>query len=76
MVFGDLGTSPLYVFYNTFPNGVNDPEDVIGALSVIIYSLTLIPLIKYIFIVSRANDSGQGKYTMPINFLSLPQEIN
>ncbi|XP_056163465.1 potassium transporter 10-like isoform X1 [Syzygium oleosum] len=60
VVFGDLGTSPLYVFYNTFPNGVNDPEDVIGALSVIIYSLTLIPLIKYIFIVSRANDSGQG----------------
>ncbi|XP_039168572.1 potassium transporter 10 isoform X2 [Eucalyptus grandis] len=60
VVFGDLGTSPLYVFYNTFPNGVKDPEDVIGALSVIIYSLTLIPLIKYIFIVSRANDSGQG----------------
>lgn len=61
VVFGDLGTSPLYVFYNTFPRGVDDPEDVIGALSVIIYSLTLIPLIKYIFIVSRANDSGQGK---------------
>ncbi|XP_048131756.1 potassium transporter 10-like isoform X3 [Rhodamnia argentea] len=60
VVFGDLGTSPLYVFYNTFPRGVSDPEDVIGALSVIIYSLTLIPLIKYIFIVSRANDCGQG----------------
>lgn len=60
MVFGDLGTSPLYVFYNTFPRGIQDQEDVIGALSLIIYSLTLIPLIKYVYIVCRANDGGQG----------------
>ncbi|KAK1439378.1 hypothetical protein QVD17_05195 [Tagetes erecta] len=60
VVYGDLGTSPLYVFYNTFPKGIDDPEDVIGALSLIIYSLTLVPLIKYVFIVCRANDNGQG----------------
>ncbi|KAL2473956.1 Potassium transporter 10 [Forsythia ovata] len=60
VVYGDLGTSPLYVFYNTFPNGIDDTEDVIGALSLIIYSLTLIPLLKYVFIVCRANDNGQG----------------
>ncbi|CAA6658134.1 unnamed protein product [Spirodela intermedia] len=60
VVFGDLGTSPLYVFYNTFPEGVDDDEDVIGALSLIIYSLTLVPLLKYVFIVLRANDNGQG----------------
>ncbi|KAI5667452.1 hypothetical protein M9H77_17305 [Catharanthus roseus] len=60
VVYGDLGTSPLYVFYNTFPHGIQDPEDVIGALSLIIYSLTLIPLLKYVFIVCRANDNGQG----------------
>ncbi|KAJ3693523.1 hypothetical protein LUZ60_009003 [Juncus effusus] len=60
VVFGDLGTSPLYVFYNVFPDGVHDDEDIIGALSLIIYSLTLIPLIKYVFIVLRANDNGQG----------------
>ncbi|KAL2894412.1 Potassium transporter 10 [Bienertia sinuspersici] len=60
VVYGDLGTSPLYVFYNTFPRGVKHPDDVIGALSLIIYSLTLIPLLKYVFIVCRANDSGQG----------------
>ncbi|KAL3376653.1 hypothetical protein AABB24_003204 [Solanum stoloniferum] len=60
VVYGDLGTSPLYVFYNTFPHGIDDPEDVIGALSLIIYSLTLIPLLKYVFIVCRANDNGQG----------------
>lgn len=61
VVYGDLGTSPLYVFYNTFPRGVEDTEDIIGALSLIIYSLTLIPLLKYVFIVCRANDNGQGK---------------
>ncbi|CAJ1935742.1 unnamed protein product [Sphenostylis stenocarpa] len=60
VVYGDLGTSPLYVFYNTFPNGVKDQEDVIGALSLIIYSLTLVPLLKYVFVVLRANDNGQG----------------
>ncbi|XP_058072093.1 probable potassium transporter 11 isoform X1 [Magnolia sinica] len=61
IVYGDLGTSPLYVFYNTFPHGkIPDPEDVVGALSLIIYSLTLIPLLKYVFVVLRANDNGQG----------------
>ncbi|KAG2314242.1 hypothetical protein Bca52824_017364 [Brassica carinata] len=60
IVYGDLGTSPLYVFYNTFPDGIDDTEDVIGALSLIIYSLLLIPLIKYVFIVCKANDNGQG----------------
>ncbi|XP_043689187.1 probable potassium transporter 11 [Telopea speciosissima] len=60
VVYGDLGTSPLYVFYNTFPRGIKDPDDVIGALSLIIYSLTLVPLLKYVFVVLRANDNGQG----------------
>ncbi|CAN6166066.1 unnamed protein product [Urochloa humidicola] len=60
VVFGDLGTSPLYVFYNIFPHKIEDTEQIIGALSLIIYSLTLIPLVKYVFIVLRANDNGQG----------------
>ncbi|KAI4980003.1 hypothetical protein ZWY2020_016756 [Hordeum vulgare] len=37
VVFGDLGTSPLYVFYNIFPNEIEDTEKIIGALSLIIY---------------------------------------
>ncbi|KAM3277703.1 hypothetical protein ACQJBY_045545 [Aegilops geniculata] len=59
VVFGDLGTSPLYVFYNIFPEKIEDTEQIIGALSLIIYSLTLIPLVKYVFIVLRASDNGQ-----------------
>jgi len=69
VVYGDLGTSPLYVFYNTFPHGVDDPEKVIGALSLIIYSLTLVPLLKYVLIVLRANDNGQGIYCFPTFWL-------
>lgn len=59
-IYGDIGTSPLYVFYNTFPDGIDNREDIVGALSLIIYSLILIPLLKYVFIVCRANDNGQG----------------
>jgi KUP system potassium uptake protein len=67
VVFGDLGTSPLYVFYNIFPHGVDDDDDIIGALSLIIYTLTLIPLLKYVFVVLRANDNGQGNALDPNN---------
>jgi KUP system potassium uptake protein len=59
----------LYVFYNTFPSRIEDPEDVIGALSLIIYSLSLVPLLKYVFIVCRANDNGQGILLFPTKLL-------
>jgi KUP system potassium uptake protein len=55
------------MFYNIFPHGVDDDEDVIGALSLIIYTLTLIPLMKYVFVVLRANDNGQGKISHSCN---------
>ncbi|KAJ8479196.1 hypothetical protein OPV22_022923 [Ensete ventricosum] len=60
VVYGDIGTSPLYVFASTFSGRVPSKHDIVGALSLIIYSLTLLPLIKYVFIVLRANDNGEG----------------
>ncbi|GAB2301013.1 hypothetical protein Dimus_035049 [Dionaea muscipula] len=60
VVYGDIGTSPLYVYASTFPNGIKDKEDIIGVLSLIYYTLTLLPLVKYVFIVLRANDNGNG----------------
>ncbi|XP_043722073.1 potassium transporter 5-like isoform X1 [Telopea speciosissima] len=60
VVYGDIGTSPLYVFASTFTERVPTSDNIIGALSLIIYSLTLFPLIKYVFIVLRANDNGDG----------------
>ncbi|XP_058093520.1 potassium transporter 5-like [Magnolia sinica] len=60
VVYGDIGTSPLYVFSSTFSDRIPTHSDIIGALSLIIYSLTLFPLIKYVFIVLFANDNGDG----------------
>ncbi|KAL1337620.1 hypothetical protein HN51_032331 [Arachis hypogaea] len=60
VVFGDLGTSPLYVLPSTFANGIKDNEDLLGVLSLIYYTLTFLPMIKYIVIVLRANDNGEG----------------
>ncbi|TXG48998.1 hypothetical protein EZV62_024873 [Acer yangbiense] len=61
VVYGDIGTSPLYVFASTFTNGtIDNTDDVLGVLSLIIYTLVLVPLIKYVFIVLRANDNGDG----------------
>ncbi|XP_022983444.1 potassium transporter 5-like [Cucurbita maxima] len=60
VVYGDIGTSPLYVYAGIFPKGIKHQDDVLGAMSLIFYTLTLIPVIKYVFIVLRANDNGDG----------------
>lgn len=61
VVYGDLGTSPLYVMPGIFSDGIKHNDDVIAALSLIFYTITLLPLIKYVFIVLRATDHGEGK---------------
>ncbi|PQQ03056.1 potassium transporter 5 [Prunus yedoensis var. nudiflora] len=60
IVYGDIGTSPLYVFSSTFTKGINHNDDILGVLSLILYTLTLIPLMKYVFVVLQANDNGDG----------------
>ncbi|KAI9401020.1 hypothetical protein POPTR_001G069650v4 [Populus trichocarpa] len=60
IVYGDIGTSPLYVYASTFTEGINHDEDILGVLSLIIYTIVLVPMLKYVFIVLRANDNGDG----------------
>lgn len=60
VVYGDIGTSPLYVYSSTFTDGIKHKDDILGVLSLILYTITLLPLIKYVFIVLRANDNGDG----------------
>lgn len=61
VVYGDLGTSPLYVFTSVFSTApIKGDEDVLGALSLVMYTIALIPLAKYVFIVLKANDNGEG----------------
>jgi len=61
VVFGDVGTSPLYTFSVMFKKApINENEDILGALSLVLYTLILIPLVKYILVVLWANDNGEG----------------
>ncbi|XP_047066722.1 potassium transporter 20-like isoform X3 [Lolium rigidum] len=60
IIYGDVGTSPLYVYSSTFPNGIKNKDDLLGVLSLILYTLILIPMIKYVFIVLYADDNGDG----------------
>ncbi|KAK8522334.1 hypothetical protein V6N13_115308 [Hibiscus sabdariffa] len=60
VIYGDIGTSPLYVFASTFTGGIGHEDNLIAVLSLIIYSIILVPFFKYAFIVLRANDDGEG----------------
>ncbi|KAL8139978.1 hypothetical protein V2J09_005999 [Rumex salicifolius] len=63
VVYGDMGTSPLYVFTSAFTGKLSNhqnEEAVYGLLSLIFWTLTLIPLLKYVFIVLSADDNGEG----------------
>ncbi|KAK4721236.1 hypothetical protein R3W88_011469 [Solanum pinnatisectum] len=63
VVYGDLSTSPLYVYTSTFADDIKHSEtneEVYGVLSFIFWTLTLIPLLKYVFIVLKADDNGEG----------------
>ncbi|XP_076925915.1 potassium transporter 5-like [Bidens hawaiensis] len=60
VVYGDIGTSPLYVYSSTFTDGIKHPDDILGVLSLIFYTITIIPVLKYVVIVLRANDNGDG----------------
>ncbi len=63
VVYGDIGTSPLYALRECFFGSHSvpaQPENVLGVLSLIIYSLVLVISIKYIAIVMRADNDGEG----------------
>ncbi|KAK3164374.1 hypothetical protein QOZ80_1AG0016790 [Eleusine coracana subsp. coracana] len=63
VVYGDLSTSPLYVYKSTFSGSLRkyqDEETVFGVFSIVFWTLTLIPLLKYVFIVLGADDNGEG----------------
>ncbi|EPL3571826.1 potassium transporter Kup [Acinetobacter baumannii] len=63
VVFGDIGTSPLYALKESFhaAHGLGiQPENVLGFLSIIFWCLMLIISIKYVAIVMRADNNGEG----------------
>lgn len=65
VVYGDLSTSPLYVYKSIFVGKLHDyqtPETIFGAFSLIFWTITLIPLVKYVLIVLSADDNGEGMF--------------
>lgn len=63
VVYGDLSTSPLYVYKSIFIGKLQNhqnPDVIFGAFSLIFWSLTLIPLLKYVIVVLSADDNGEG----------------
>lgn len=63
VVYGDLSISPLYVYKSTFAEDIEHSdtnEEIYGVLSLVFWTLTLVPLLKYVFIVLRADDNGEG----------------
>src|ERR1700726_503042 len=62
VVFGDIGTSPLYAMSACFtgPGIAVTPEHVLGVLSLIFWSLILVILLKYVSVVLNADNKGEG----------------
>ncbi|PQQ05930.1 potassium transporter 2-like isoform X2 [Prunus yedoensis var. nudiflora] len=63
VVYGDLSISPLYVYKSAFAEDIQHSEtneEIYGVLSFVFWTLTLVPLFKYVFIVLRADDNGEG----------------
>jgi KUP system potassium uptake protein len=61
IVYGDIGTSPLYAFETGIDaTGAYDPQAVLGVLSLIFWSLMLSVTIKYVTVMMRADNQGEG----------------
>ena len=63
VVYGDIGTSPLYAFKESIAgeHGLGStPEAVFSVLSMIFWAITLVVTIKYVLLVLRADNDGEG----------------
>jgi KUP system potassium uptake protein len=74
IVFGDIGTSPVYTFRECFnpEHGLPlSPENVLGALSLIVWALILVVAVKNVSLIMRADNHGEGGI---LALLALAQE--
>ena len=64
VVFGDIGTSPLYAFREAVKQaaagGAIQPDMVLGAVSLALWALIAVVTVKYVFVLMRADNSGDG----------------
>ena len=60
IIYGDIGTSPLYVFNSIINGRLVDESLILGSLSCIIWTRTLITTVKYVMLILRADNNGEG----------------
>lgn len=60
IIYGDIGTSPLYVLNEIIKGRVISEELIVGSLSCIIWTLTLQTTVKYVILTLRADNKGEG----------------
>src|SRR5438094_6026405 len=62
VVYGDIGTSPLYAFKEVFGGGhvPITADNVLGVLSLFFWTLTVVVSIKYVVLIMRADNAGEG----------------
>jgi KUP system potassium uptake protein len=62
VVYGDIGTSPLYALKEVFHGGhvPVTPENILGVLSLIFWTITVIVSLKYVLLILRADNNGEG----------------
>ncbi|MES2775299.1 MAG: KUP/HAK/KT family potassium transporter [Bacteroidota bacterium] len=60
IIYGDIGTSPLYVFNSIITDQVITQDLILGSLSCIIWTMTLLTTVKYVILVLRADNKGEG----------------
>ncbi|WP_308131914.1 KUP/HAK/KT family potassium transporter [uncultured Flavobacterium sp.] len=60
IIFGDIGTSPLYVLNAIVGSDPINSRDIVGAISAIFWTLTLQTTVKYVIITLRADNKGEG----------------
>ena len=78
VVFGDIGTSPLYTVKECFSEftGLKPvPEDVLGILSLITWALIIVVTLKYVVVVMRADNRGEGGVLALMALVSRRSEI-
>ena len=63
VVYGDIGTSPLYTIQVIFSEATGIPlnqSNIIGAISAVFWALMLVVMLKYVILVLRADNRGEG----------------
>jgi KUP system potassium uptake protein len=60
IIYGDIGTSPLYVFNAIIKDNIVTEELILGSLSCIIWTITLQTTVKYVILILRADNRGEG----------------